>query len=161
MIERKLEDLLRYYDANRRVGHTTLMVEGIGSAGEPFFLLAHEHGYAKRILRDAGKCSLGIPLSWASLGGYRSQGMRVPMAIDNSAMMHILNDCLDLVRRQHEIIDVRVAHKTRELFDDRNSVLVSYNKEMAESAALRRERDALLGESVLGFLKRKVKKWTS
>ncbi len=156
MITNKLSDLLRYYDVNRRVGHTTLMVEGIGSAEEPFLLLAHEQGYAERILRDTGKRSIGIPLSWASLQGHRLQGLRAPLAIDNSAMMHILNDCLELVLRQEEIINVRVAHHTRAIIDEKNEWIVRHNELHRQLSGAVAEVNHLENEGVFAFAKRKI-----
>ena len=150
----KLSGLLHYYHA-RGIGHTTLMVEGIGAAEEQFFLLAHEHHYAVQILRDIGKHNVGIPISWSSFDSHRMYGIRAPLAIDNSAMMHILSECIELVERQEEIIGVRVAQETRRLAREHNDILSRFNKAEIDKKVLRDEARTLRDEGIFDFIKRK------
>lgn len=87
----KLQDLLAYYEATRRVGHTTLMKKGIENYDKEKFVLTYSI--------DAGEC-IGIKrdeiISWQRLDKLR--GHNKPLAIDNGTMFVILNEVTDTIK---------------------------------------------------------------
>lgn len=155
----RLRGLFNYYESTRRAGHTRLLVDGVANAMGPFFLMTHDHGYAKRILRDCSMQSVGRLLSWSSSDLDRMKGIRLPLAIDNSAIIFILRDCIGVVEQAERDLatfnvileeNTQLRHEVKLFRDD-----LRWTAE--ENLALNHKIEE---ESTLGFLKRKVKKWT-
>lgn len=84
----KIEILLEHYLSNRGAGHTTLMMHGVHSFKGPVVLITHTGEYGKRLA--VGNRNIHI-VPWSTLD-YQLQGSRLPIAIDNSAMIAILVD---------------------------------------------------------------------
>ena len=96
-IEKKLESLLYYYMATRKVGHTTLLKKGTDNYEKPFCVLTHNTETA-RILGFSPKDTVSL----YSLD--RLRGSSRPLAIDNGAMIEILSDAMFRIETQKEQI---------------------------------------------------------
>jgi hypothetical protein len=98
-IQKKLSDLLFYYESTRRIGHTTLMKKGTDNYGDNKCILAFnmEHGN-----------NMGFkPKEIITLQNLdRTKGSSRPMAIDNGTMIVLLTETLkEFGKLEREIIE--------------------------------------------------------
>lgn len=90
-IKEKLEFLKNYYEVNRSVGHTTLMLQGTDNTEEKLVLT-----HTKEFGRELGY-KLEETVSWNNLNGLR--GHNKPLAIDNGVMWLMLNETLEHINK--------------------------------------------------------------
>lgn len=150
-MKRAAEDLLSFYQINRRVGHTQLMVNGLLTYNGDFFLLAHTIDYATRLVNEAGARGRGIPISWSNFDLHRTAGCRLPMAVDNSAVLAILISYVDAVSNVEERIKREVA-AGRASRDMENYRLRKLNAQLLDQI------DDFKAESFFSFMARKFRR---
>lgn len=97
----KLEDLRTYYYSTRQVGHTVAMLEGAKNI-DGVIVMAHTFNFAQQLAR---MCRDAVPVSFASEDLAQALlGRCAPLAIDNSAMMSLLDEALtEIGRLQSEV----------------------------------------------------------
>ena len=103
-----LEELVRYYDNTRGVGHTQTALQGI-SLSRGAIVIAHDMGYANYLKRSAGVDAFSIndlnPL-W---------GANKPLVIDNAALRTIFSNSASEIRRlESNIMDLMLHSKNIE-----------------------------------------------
>ncbi len=88
-IRDKLEILLQYFQRNRGVGHTTVMVRGVADS-ENVVVLAHDYSFHDVISTLCGKKVDVVTLNTLD----ELIGRNTPLVIDNGAMTLLLRDAL-------------------------------------------------------------------
>jgi len=119
----QVELLYRYMTANRRVGHTRLMREGIDNYDKPFFVLGvdqqHTHNLMKDVMNDKA-----IPITLENFDKHM-RGVDYPVAIDNYAFTSTF-----LGFQSHiNYLDQEVLQLKREL-TNKSMELVNYQVEV-------------------------------
>ena len=155
----RLGELLHYYYSSRRVGHTELLVNGMASARTPFFLLTHTHNYGNDLLNKCHQGNSGRVIAWPCVDFDRLRGTRMPIAIDNSAMISILQDCLDVVTgAEREIAEARgTAEENMELEMENHRLYFKLTKARGEVMELEQWVYVLEREGIIDFIKRKLR----
>lgn len=92
--EEKLVLLKAYYDTRRGVGHTTVMMKGVVGS-QHAIVLAHTARYAEDLRNIYGRETQIV--TWDALD--RLLGRRDALVIDNAAMITILGDALEVMRK--------------------------------------------------------------
>ena len=91
---RNLGELLYYYHNTRGAGHTALLKDGTNNYKGKFILIASNKNHARDIAREN---IYATPMSLdAVLQDRRLKGVRLPIALDNSAVTHILDGVIEL-----------------------------------------------------------------
>jgi len=92
----KLNWLKLYFDTRRGLGHTYTMINGVKNNVDKCAVLVRNQSEAKYMFDMAGK---GFrTFSWD--GDFdRIRGLRFALVIDNNAMISILEDALDEIRK--------------------------------------------------------------
>ena len=88
-IVEKLKELKEYYKNTRKVGHTSLVREGIKNYSDPKFVM----GYKKSDSRFL-QCDKNEVISWVGLNKDTLRGFKRPLVIDNSVMDMLVTDSL-------------------------------------------------------------------
>ena len=101
ILKAKLGHVIEYYNSTRGVGHTRVLFRGVGS--EPTLVMGSDRRIVDTLLR--GKPNV-IPLSWGSLSA-QLYGRNIPLALDNSAVITILYECLTEIVRLEGVIKER------------------------------------------------------
>lgn len=84
-----LDNLETYYAQSRGVGHTELLKKGIENYDKKFFLVAGSYQQGKE-LKNQIKNPHAILITLDDIGSYKLKGLRYPVAIDNFAMINLL-----------------------------------------------------------------------
>jgi hypothetical protein len=91
----KLKELLQYYLTTRQVGHTTTMLNGIKD--DKVLIMSLTSKDAKVICQRNDKA---LPISYDAFDyTFSLRGRRMPLLIDNSAMIVLLEDALREISR--------------------------------------------------------------
>ena len=99
-----LEELVRYYDATRGVGHTCATLYGIGDKGA--IVIAHNQSYANHLKRTTGVETVSIHDLNALYGRC------APLVIDNAALREIFaNSAAEIQRLESESLDWKLRFK--------------------------------------------------
>lgn len=86
-----VENLFTYIQANRRIGNTTLLIEGAKSYNNPFYVLGWSTQDASQKIKQYG-LELAKPLSISNLDSAR--GTNLPLAIDADVVGYLLGEIL-------------------------------------------------------------------
>jgi hypothetical protein len=176
-----VRQLFEYYEATRGVGHTHILVKGIENATEPFFFMASNVHYAEQVIRESGQRRNGRVITPHSRDVDKMRGSRAPLIIDNSAAIAILAACINelraagraVVKVEQDLNDAMsslstVIFENSELMverEEQHSKIMSLHREIGkyalENILLEHRIEHFEEESALGFIKRKVKRWTT
>ena len=85
----RLYKLLHYYTSTRQIGHTTALLNGARMTHN-VVILAHTQQHADHLVTQC--YSMARARAWYGLADHTFMGLRAPLLIDNSAMLHILSD---------------------------------------------------------------------
>lgn len=96
--EEKLNWLKLYFTTRRGVGHTYTMIHGVKSNKDNCAVLVRNSIESNAVYREVG--GKGFPIfSWDGDGIERMRGLRQALVIDNNAMISILGDALEEIRK--------------------------------------------------------------
>ena len=99
-----LEELVRYYDATRGVGHTCTALYGIGAQGA--IVIAHNQTYANHLKQTTGVETVSIH----DLNALCGRG--APLIIDNAALREIFaNSAAEIQRLEGESLEWKLRFK--------------------------------------------------
>ena len=87
-----LEELLGYLQSNRRLGHTTALLEGAKNT-DGIIIIAHTKSFADSL---AQRCKNARGVSLHNLISLR--GLRAPILVDNFALQILLTDAHRRIR---------------------------------------------------------------
>ena len=94
--------LLSYYEGSRGAGHTKLLIHGAKS--QRCILLADTEHRAESVHRDIAANHIqhqALPNSYLGLKSVTHlHGMRLPLAIDNSALIVLLREIVDVLSNE-------------------------------------------------------------
>ena len=112
--------LSQHYLFNRRVGHTTTMLDGVKNTSGDVIIVAHTMQYArelKRMCEREGRKGRIIPVSISDTGD-RIRGLKAPLVIDNQVLANILLDAHNAVRQNEDLKAMNIlleGHLQKEL----------------------------------------------
>jgi hypothetical protein len=86
--------LLTYLRSRKAVGHTQAMIKGVANSDNVIVLASHEQ-FGYEVSRQCGKKVDCVSWNNVEVGLF---GKKSPIAIDNSAMLEILEDALEVIR---------------------------------------------------------------
>lgn len=129
----KIKDILTeistYLRSNRRVGHTTAMVEGVRNVRARVLCVSHEHA---DYLHEKTAVSSTATIDWVGGGGLRDIKLRgVPLVADNYTLQEI---CDRALRRINDL-----EHELEETKRSAQNFFVGLHAERAQKEALARE----------------------
>lgn len=97
-ILKTLKILKNYYEQNRQRGHTTLMVNGLNTAGEKC-VLVHSSAMSSLINKMAHNEITSIVLTSGNLEHKLNQTNLAPLAIDNAALWVLIYESIKEIER--------------------------------------------------------------
>jgi len=155
----RLRELLHYYYSSRRAGHTELLINGVAGAQVPFFLLTHTHSYGDDILKKCKQMNNGRVVAWSNADFDRLRGTRMPIAIDNSAMISILADCIDVVvGAEKETAEAQgTTEENMKLKMENRRLYFKLSRVKGEASELWLRVYDLEREGIVDFIKRKLR----
>lgn len=96
----KMEDLAHYYDRTRGIGHTRVLLQGIGD--EPVMVM-FDNMHMASILAPRDNPNI-LPIAWSTDLARTLIGRTEPLVLDNSAVTAILRDAMNEIRRLKFVI---------------------------------------------------------
>lgn len=84
-----IEEIVKYYDDARGVGHTEALVAGLMHHSDRTIFVAHTVDWARNVARGTGRKDI-VPLSLDQVGGGKLRGLRAPMVLDHHAVVELL-----------------------------------------------------------------------
>jgi hypothetical protein len=95
MIEKRLRDVIMYYDLQRGAGHTRLMIDGLLQAEGNVMLFCHTYEFGERIKREVEAKNKKVKIHLTtSVNPETLRGRHEPLAVDNAALCSLLREAL-------------------------------------------------------------------
>ncbi len=114
----KLQELLTYYNANRRVGHTQLMWDGANAAH--CAVMTMDDKVYQQMTKNRGPFTRGITLNSLDL----LKGLNWPVIWDNSGIVDLISICL----REIDTLEKKLVGTTPEAETSKDAEIVKLKK---------------------------------
>jgi len=102
----KLQELKQYYDNNTGVGNTFLLLHGLLSHKTSAIVMSHSFDYGRKLIVKTYIAHNVI--TWNTLRPSTLRGVRLPLVVDNSAMVEILSAAINQIEElKNEIRELK------------------------------------------------------
>ena len=127
MIKQIVNNLLKYYMGSRRSGHTTVMINGLSKTMQKIVLITISEKYGSELSESTRAFADTVNMPLSSFESSKADGLNIPAAFDNSAILQLLtmvSEHFDLqderlmgMRDQYEYFRNHLEHFQNTLID--------------------------------------------